>query len=211
MGEELIGPARSIAIVAFVGSFALMVVGILWAPLAGWLCPRLARGRNPENRCLPEDATIASFLLLLPWFYLVSKVLGRPLHGAVIALGYVLLFGLWLFGPVGLPLVFAVDMRENARPLDAPDVGAAYLFAPQDPDYLAWVVSGYIVALVGGFLWAWSLQKLLVFYLGHRDAMPIPGTQPIPPGYLLPFKWAVASFFLTPVLGVLGFISILFV
>ena len=81
---------------------ALAVLGLLWSPIAAYSCGRAAQARGLNTRRYAVAGAIYSILLFLPWLYLWSNLRNKPLGGNTIALGYILTYGLWLLGPIGV-------------------------------------------------------------------------------------------------------------
>ena len=158
---------------------------------------------------------MASVLFFLPWLYLVSRILGKPLPAAAVGLGYATLFVLWITGGVVLPLLVGVRLKQGLiDPYEgwvAPDiVYQALVFMPHP---IFWVAVAYcgLVALTNGALWVWLLYRLLALHFRTRRLDPAPSTGGIPDGYLSPFMAALASFVCTPVLGGGGIVVLLIV
>ena len=79
---------------------AVLAVGLLWAPLGGWLATRLARSNG--RRVTTWEGAQASLLFMLPWILMMAQLAGRPIPERALRIGYLLCFGVWLAGPIGI-------------------------------------------------------------------------------------------------------------
>ena len=76
-----------------------MVIGLLGAPFAALICAIIARARGLGQSYAGTGAWY-SMLFILPWFYLVLRMLGVQVSKGVTQLGYAILYGVWLYGAI---------------------------------------------------------------------------------------------------------------
>ena len=127
--------------------FASMVLGLLWSPFAALICRLIAHLRK-----LPDDGYGGagfrySLLFLLPWIYLVLRMVGVPVPRVVERIGYGILYGLWIAVAVGSVVggLFMVGLYSTGNE----DVRGA--------DATLSIVAGSFI----GVLWFVSLRRLL--------------------------------------------------
>ena len=88
---------------------ALIVLGVLWAPIACLICALIAHKKGLKVKLWTIRALVCSALMLLPWFYVVARVsdlsVPRPLTGAA----YVVPFTVWLGGPILFTTIGSVE------------------------------------------------------------------------------------------------------
>ena len=115
------GPLYITAVLACVG-FA----GLVWAPLAAVFAWHIARGRGLDRRRHALAGAAYSVFLLLPWFLWVAEQLRPRMSGNVIQLSQVLLYVVWLLGPIffwgqwyvnaGIPILFVGTEGSHEDP-----------------------------------------------------------------------------------------------
>ena len=105
----------------------LAALGLLWSPIAGITCARVARSRGLDTRRYAITGTVYSILLLLPWIYLWSQLRNKPLRESNISRGYALVYGLWLLGPIAMTGIFVALSFEPRRDPAEPIVLAVML------------------------------------------------------------------------------------
>ena len=156
-----------------------------WAPFGALVCALIAwrRGLNPY-RCAVAGAAYSA-LFFLPWVYLAARMLGWAIPKPLTALPYVVLYGLWAYGPARYSYEIWTDVDVVYRP--------AWLFA--------WLANMF--TMVASLLLMTPFKRINPFYRARRDA-PLRDTLPNPV-YLLPFAllwgWTVALFALTVLSG----------
>ena len=78
----------------------LAVLGLTWALFGGLLCARAARARELNAWRYAITGAAYSLLFFLPWIYLWSKLRNKPLRLSTITGGYLLIYALWILGPI---------------------------------------------------------------------------------------------------------------
>ena len=150
-------------------------VATAWAPFGALACALIAwrRGLNPYRYGVAGAAYSALFFL--PWVYLTVRMLGWAIPKPLMALPYVVLYGLWAYGPARYSYEIWTDV-EVYRP--------AWLFA--------WLANMFTMAASLPLMT--PFKRINPFYRARRDA-PLRDTLPNPV-YLLPFAllwgWTVA-------------------
>ena len=87
--------------------YFVAIIGVLWSPVAAYTCAQAARSRGLDARRYAIAGAGYSILLFLPWIYLWSKLRGKPLRAITVASGYVLIYVLWLMGPIMFMAILA--------------------------------------------------------------------------------------------------------
>ena len=168
---------------------AVLAVGLLWAPLGGWLATRLARSNG--RRVTTWEGAQASLLFMLPWILMMAQLAGRPIPERALRIGYLLCFGVWLAGPLAFAVTHAIA-----------EVAASAPFSPRDDLLVAWGVS-LMGVIVNGLLWFDALQDHLRTQMQTRAPAEGDTASATPSIYRSPFRPAVASFLFTWLLIVL--------
>lgn len=83
-----------------------MVLGLLGAPFAAVICAIISRVRGLDRSYAGTGAWY-SMLFILPWIYLVLRMIGYKRFGSdrLAQLGYAILYGVWLYGAVAVTVV----------------------------------------------------------------------------------------------------------
>ena len=149
---------------AFIG--IAIIAGLVWAPFGALACALIAwrRGLSPYRYAVAGAAYSALFFL--PWVYLAARMLGWAIPKPLTALPYVVLYGLWAYGPARYSYEIWTDV-EVYRP--------AWLFA--------WVANMFTMAASLPLLT--PFKRINPFRRARRDA-PLRDTLPNPV-YLLTF------------------------
>lgn len=74
----------------------LAPAGLLWAPFAAVICGLLAHLRNLDRGAYAAAGARSSALLLLPFFYVLARMLGTSIPVAVVRGAYVVFYQAWL-------------------------------------------------------------------------------------------------------------------
>ena len=75
----------------------LAVLGVVWSPASALICVLVARLRKLDGESYGTAGAKLSMLLILPWVYLLVKMLfGRSLPAIVVVPVYVLIYSIWL-------------------------------------------------------------------------------------------------------------------
>ena len=93
-------------------ALVLLVIG---APIAGLVCVKLAREQGLDARRYGLTGAALSLLFLLPWVYLISRMSGIRPSRTLTVLGYVLLYGFWLWVPLigGMPYITSGQFADS--------------------------------------------------------------------------------------------------
>lgn len=91
----------------------MLAVGVAWAPFAVGITLLIRRRMlsaghtevpNPAKTAM--IAVIASALMVLPWMYVMSRMIGKPVHWLIVYSVYLALYVRWALSPIWLgPLV----------------------------------------------------------------------------------------------------------
>ena len=120
-----------------------MVFGLLGAPFAALICAIIARVRGLGQSYAGTGAWY-SMLFILPWFYLVLRMLSVHVSNGAAQFGYAILYGVWLYGAIGST---ASGLGSLIFPADEFRIGDAIM-----------MISG---GLFVGCVWFVSLRRLL--------------------------------------------------
>ncbi|MCY3542663.1 MAG: hypothetical protein OXH22_01270 [Chloroflexi bacterium] len=143
---------RAISIIAM-----SMVFGLLGAPFAALICFIIGRSRGLTEVHARTGAWY-SILFILPWLYLVLRMLGLNLSDKVAQLGYLVLYGVWLCGAIA----FAA-------------VGLGFVIFPDDEFRIGDVVLVISGGLFIGCAWFVSIRRLL----RRNETSPIESSAPM--------------------------------
>lgn len=120
-----------------------MVFGLLGAPFAALICFIIGRSKGLTETHAGTGAWY-SMLFILPWLYLVLRMLGVRIPDGAVRTGYGVLYGLWLCGTIAIAATWissTIFLDDEFR------IGDAVL-----------VISG---GLFIGCVWFVSLRRLL--------------------------------------------------
>ena len=120
-----------------------MAFGLLGAPFAALICVIIARIRGLGESYAGTGAWY-SMLFILPWLYLVLRMLGVHVSNGAAQFGYAILYGVWLYGAIGST---AAGLGSLIFPADEFRIGDAIM-----------MISG---GLFVGCVWFVSLRRLL--------------------------------------------------
>ena len=87
------------------GLVLLAGFGLAMAPPIGFLCAWLARKKKLSAQCYGAAGAAYTVLFFLPGAYFAFRLLGRQVSPSLVRAGYILLYGLWAFGPLGKLIV----------------------------------------------------------------------------------------------------------
>ena len=120
-----------------------MVFGLLGAPFAALICAIIARVKGLGQSYAGTGAWY-SMLFILPWIYLALRMLGVQVSDRAAQIGYAILYGIWLYGAIG---VIVAGMGSIFFPGDEVRIGDTVLI----------ISGGLFIACV----WFVSLRRLL--------------------------------------------------
>ena len=155
---------------------ALVLLGLVWSPMATLVCAKL--GQPGSKRAYAAQGFRYSASLFLPWCYLVSKMLGRPIPETAVKAVYGALFTAWLLFLVVMKVVIGLF-----------SIVAVALGGESGPDVLV-ALSSVVVLVLASFdygTWRRSLRKLREHHESPKHA-----GQGIARPYLKPF-WLVGA------------------
>ena len=135
----------------------LMVVGLVWSPVAALICLLIASVRGLREEGYGSAGFRYSVLFLLPWIYLALRMAGMPPSKVVERIGYALLYGLW-----GLLALVFIGVGSAIAWYTALDIQAGR-FPDDNEDSLSFV-AGLAMVVVGMAIAIWwfiSLRRLL--------------------------------------------------
>ena len=81
-----------------------MVLGLVGAPFAALICTIVAHARGLPKSYAGTGAWY-SMLFILPWLYLVLRMLDVRIPDGVVRAGYVLFYGLWLYSAAAVTIL----------------------------------------------------------------------------------------------------------
>lgn len=111
----------------------MLAVGVAWAPFAVGITLLIRRRmlsvghtEAPGPAKTAMTAAVASALMVFPWVYTMSRMIGKPVHWLIIYSVYLALYVRWALSPIWLgPLVGISGMFE--RGTDYPFGSACFL------------------------------------------------------------------------------------
>ena len=166
-----------------VSVLALAVLGLLWAPFAALICLLVARFRKLEGEAYGTAGAGHSTLLVLPWIYLLFKMLfGRSLPVFVIAPAFIIIYGIWvvfyvLIFNVGALVASAVDMLvTHTLPLG---------------DAVCFFIVLSVILPVNIYTLRVSLINLRHRYAADKERLDLSETIVPVWDYLAPFAWLI--------------------
>ena len=89
------------AALPFLVIISSMILGLLWAPFAAFICAVIARVRGLSSSYAGTGAWY-SMLFILPWFYLALRMLGVRVPQGLVRIGYTTFYGAWLYAAVAI-------------------------------------------------------------------------------------------------------------
>ena len=171
----------------FVGFGAVvMIVGVLWSPVAAVLCARAAGKRGLAPWRYAMLGALYSILMIVPWVLLLQRLRGKQIPRRPLALSYWLLYaGIWGCGVIALCfnvtlmmlLAFFDDPGTSSVPFPTRDVAVfALLFCI---NVLALIVS------VHGLVKKWRED--------HMVGLMTQDSHLLPKSYVMPFAHAIVA------------------
>ena len=157
-----------ILVIAYV-TFLAMLPGLVWSPFAALITWRMAQRRGLDGRWYALVGALCSVFLLLPWILLTVALLRRHLPVSVIKLSYILLYAVWLVGPIVIwgQHVARIDFLTSLWLFEG-----VYSSEPAPPIYtygvymvmvLMWIVSGVMSLKIWNFEYDVTYQVLMSF------------------------------------------------
>ena len=118
------------------------VPGVFCAPLAALIQWKMARSQALRPGRYIIAGTLYSVLFVLPWLYMITKLLGSTFPSPVIRTGYVVMYSAWLLGPISvLGLFLFVPAAHSYEIIELEVEGYAVLGSAFVAMSLAWIIS----------------------------------------------------------------------
>lgn len=157
--------------------FSLGVLGVMWAPLGAVVCGWRAKERELPVLKFAVVGGLFSLFLLLPWFYLISRMSGEQFPRHLATLSYIAVYLIWLYGL--LPSYFWTYYLSMEYSPELPD----YFGAEESSNLILFI---YMI-VIGVALWIVSLAMLLMAH--HRRSDADDGSDVMLPKqeYIIPF------------------------
>ena len=150
------------ALLIYWGSFAasgsvlfIASLGVIWVPFGAAVCGWRAKEKQFQVLKFAVAGALYSMFLLLPWFYLISRMSGERFPRFLATLSYIAVYSIWLYGPLLTYFWSYVVIMESPELSD--------YFAAGGSSYL--ILSIYMIG-IGVALWTVSLTRLLIAH--HR-------------------------------------------
>ena len=98
-----------------VGIMAMVGLGLAWSPFAYAIGALSAKRQNISERDeVGALGVMCSLAMFLPWLYVLSRMLSRPLSAKIIRPVYVLVFTVWLCCLIAGPFGISAEMYFEA-------------------------------------------------------------------------------------------------
>ena len=162
---------------AFVPPMYLMVIGLLWTPFAALICLAIARVRRLEGEGYVKAGALYSLLFLLPWVWLVLRMMGVPVPAMVARVGYAVMYGLWLCAVAALIIAGAfLTMGFGEEELR--------------PDSVLLIFSG----MFAGAVWFASLRRTLRWRARREGENEVRASVPMRTAFIaMSVSWALCA------------------
>lgn len=162
----------------------LLYVGVLFVPLAAFLCAWAARKRGMNAQHYAITGMVCSILLFLPWIYLMVSLLGKSVSATLVRAGYIFLYFVWLFGLVCMTFVVLLTF----------DLDFATEPTTRTENYVENILFAFLI--ISGILWFLSLVLLKLDVWVKYCSKEIELRESLVPafGYLQPFTLALGCF-----------------
>lgn len=139
--DNIVWLLGALAFFVLVGAIIVLTIGIVWSPVAALLCGIAAHKRGMSTARYAIAGAFYSALFILPWIYLMLRLLGRKAPTDLVYLGYIIIYTAWVLCPIPLYFAMAYIFFTHTSRLDE-----LLSFELQVFDYLlAWGASIYIV------------------------------------------------------------------
>ena len=135
----------------------LVVLGVIWIPFGGTICAWTANKKQLPVLKFAIAGALFSLFMLLPWFYLITRMKGKNLPHSAIKSSYMLIYIIWLFGPIlfySWILIGSIDLD----PIDE----------FRDETFRAGITSAFMT-VTGMSLWITSIVRLRIV---NKQASP---------------------------------------
>ncbi len=165
----------------------VIIAGLAWSPFAAvitavvaYLTRQTRQETAGSSICgYALAGAIYSTLLIFPWAYMLSRMLGKPFPGFVIRTAYGMLY-LILFGiSTGFAVFFIIDVSID------PYKSRVFYFE------IAYMV---LVGFAAAYVLVVSINRLSRMHSLHRRESPVAQSPLIASAYLEPFVWGFSVF-----------------
>ena len=180
-------------VMATIVMLLLAVAGLLWSPFAAAVCGGIAHRKNWAGDRYAGNGFLGSIYLFLPWFYMLSRLCGRPMGEVTVIAGYIVLFLLWLFGAIipGGIMSWAFFWAGDAEYGPLGTMRAQYTLNHTWTTAMGSIIS----VLVSLLLWAITLRKMWRIRRTYRQNVRVaPQERVVDWAYMRPFQCAWLSF-----------------
>ena len=148
----------------YVGSFIasgsvllIALLGVMWAPFGAVICGGTAKNKQLPVLKFAIAGALSSMFLLMPWFYLITRMEGKHFSRPLAVLAYIVAYSIWLYGPLltyfWYHVVMTMDIDDLSLETSSVDVSNTRI---------------YMIA-IGAVLWTVSLTRLLIAHHHRSD------------------------------------------
>ena len=136
--------------VVTISAFPFGVLCIALAPLGAVVCARMAKKKQLPVLKFAVAGALFSMFLLLPWFYLITRMAGKHFPRPLAALSYIAVYSIWLY----VPLFTYFWLQFTLIDFDE------LYTASRTSTWMVWT---------GAALWTVSLTRLLIAHRRRSD------------------------------------------
>ena len=104
-----------------IGAFFIFlpVFGAFWSPFAALITFQRARRKSLDTKRYTLYGALYSLLLIMPWIYFIRRMSGKRFPSALIRLGYVILYFMWVVSGV-MGVLALTSFKLNYHSLHGP-------------------------------------------------------------------------------------------
>ena len=143
------------AVSSSVFPFGLLCVA--FAPFGAVICAGMAKKKQLPVLKFAVAGALSSMFLLMPWFYLITRMAGKHFSRPLAVLAYIVAYSTWLYGPLltyfWYHVVMTMDIDDLSLETSSVDVSNTRI---------------YMIA-IGAVLWTVSLTRLLIAHHHRSD------------------------------------------
>lgn len=137
------------SVIALLG---LAIVGLLWAPFGALTCMIVAKTKGRDQSKYAIAGALHSFMLLLPWIYLLLLMYNISVHKLIVGLTYVVL-SLSSLGLIALYVSFAYEFLVPLLDQEAMRVSQSSLPTHIIGNTATWGATAFIIYYYVQSLW----------------------------------------------------------